>query len=132
MTVKYTYSFASPQAAIKGYGGGVVAVTWASLKDDSVPGDGFQAANWVASSFQVVGTFGVGGSISLEGSNDGTNWAVVPDINGNPATLTASGGPGIVFLAESPIWLRANVTAGDETTDLTAIVALRRQPNNGG
>lgn len=129
MTVKFTYSFASPQAAIKNYGGGVVAVTWPALKDDSVPGEGFQAANWVASSFQVTGTFGVAGSISLEGSNNGTDWAVVPDINGSPATLTAAG---IVFLSESPIWLRANVTAGDETTSLSAIVALRKQPNNGG
>ena len=71
---------------------------------------------------QVFGTFGVGGSINIEGSNDGgTTWHILNDSRGegNPLTLTAADTRAI---NENPDLIRANVTAGDGTTALTVII----------
>lgn len=68
---------------------------------------------------QIFGTFGVGGSVNIEGSNDGgTTWHIVNDSRGegNPITITAADTRTIL---ENPERLRANVTAGDGTTSLT-------------
>ncbi len=117
---------AAPGAPIMNYSGGVVVSTWGGLADNSTPGTGLQAANFILNSAQVVGTFGVMGSVQIEGSNDGVNWAILPDINDTPAVLTSAG---VVFFKESTVWVRPYVTAGDETTDLTVVMSLRRQPN---
>lgn len=62
---------------------------------------------------QVTGTLGAGGSAQLEGSNDGTNWFL------QGTAMTALGLQTVVTAAK---WLRVNVTAGDGTTSLTAII----------
>lgn len=115
---------ANSAAPIKNYSGPLVSATWAGLLNDATPGQALQNANFILNSLQIVGTFGVGGSVSLYGSNDGTNFVILPDINNNPATLTSAG---IIFFKESPIWIRPAVTAGDGTTLLTAIASLRKQ-----
>lgn len=63
---------------------------------------------------QVLGTFGAGGSISIQGSNDdGTTWATLTDPLGNALTFTAAG---MKQITELPHLLRPSVTAGDGTT----------------
>lgn len=119
---------ASPGAPIMNYSGGVVVDTWSALLNNSTPGTPLQAANFIVNSVQVTGDFGVGGSINLEGSNDGINWAIMPDINDNAATWTTGG---IKFFKESTVWVRPNVTAGDGTTSLKMIVSLRKQVMSG-
>lgn len=74
--------------------------------------------------FQVTGTFGVAGSVTLEGSNLGTTFAPVKDAQGNAITLTAAG---IRELEDIPRFIRPNVTAGDGTTAL--IVTLTERGN---
>lgn len=104
-----------------GKGGGVVAVTWTPLAN----GDSGKAAGLSANpdkSVQVTGTFGTGGSVNLEGSNDGTNWEILNDALGNAITLTAAG---LVSVLENPLYVRPNVTAGDGTTSLTVTVVGR-------
>lgn len=74
---------------------------------------------------QIFGTFGVGGSVNIEGSNDGgTTWAILHDSRGaaNPLTITAAG---IFAIAENPELIRANVTAGDGTTAINVIIVSR-------
>lgn len=78
--------------------------------------------------FQIVGTFGSGGSISLEGSNKAgsttdADYFVLTDLHGNAATYTSAGGDGIT---ETPKWVRPHVTAGDGDTDLDAYIVVRR------
>lgn len=73
-------------------------------------------------SVQVLGTFGAGGSVNVEGSNDGgTTWAVLNDSRGegNALTFTAAD---VRVINENPDLIRLNVTAGDGTTSLTAII----------
>lgn len=124
--VKGTLQSASGGAPIMNYSGGVVVDTWAAMPSNSTPGDPLQASNFVVNSAQVLGTFGVGGSVNLEGSNDGVNWTILPDINNNAATWTSAS---VKFFRESTVYVRPNVTAGDGTTSLTMIVSLRRQAN---
>lgn len=65
---------------------------------------------------QVLGTFGTGGSVKLQGSNDGgTTWADLNDLDGTAIAVTAAG---MVQVRERPLAVRPNVTAGDGTTAL--------------
>lgn len=71
---------------------------------------------------QVKGTFGVAGSVSIEGSNDGgTTWVTIFDNRGAGAALTFTAA-GLRSVNDRPVLIRPNVTAGDGTTALTVII----------
>lgn len=74
-------------------------------------------------SIQVVGTFGSGGNLRIQGSNDGTNYATLTDPQGNDLNITAAK---IEQVTEVVRYIRPNVTAGDGTTNLTVILLVRR------
>lgn len=63
---------------------------------------------------QVTGTFGSGGSVQMEGSNDGFNWVKL-----SPTALTSAGFFAALGANERPKYVRPNCTAGDTTTNLT-------------
>lgn len=90
---------------------GLILVTPATLAngDTSSPADLGVRAPEV--SWQVSGTFGVGGSIQLEASDDGSAFTIVG------TALTAAGRAEASLAAR---YLRFNVTAGDGTTALVA------------
>lgn len=73
-------------------------------------------------SVQVSGTFGVGGAVTIEGTNDGTNWATLTDLRGTPLVITAAS---IVMVAEITLQIRARVTAGDGTTSLDVVLMAK-------
>lgn len=101
---------------------GVVSKTWAGLLNTD-DGQGVEAASLASISVQVVGTFGVGGEVTWEGSNDGgTTWVALrfQDAQSLAAKATDST---IIAVAERPLLIRPRVTAGDGTTSLTAILA---------
>ena len=89
--------------------------TWTPLAngDDGTP---FENPGSSDRSVQITGTFGVGGTISLQGSNDGTNWAILTDPQGNALTFTAAK---IEAVSELTRYIRPLVSAGDGTTSLT-------------
>lgn len=66
-------------------------------------------------SVQVTGTFGSGGTVILEGSNDGTNWETLNDPQGTAISLTVAG---MYQVLENTKMVRPSVTAGDGATDL--------------
>jgi hypothetical protein len=68
---------------------------------------------------QVVGTFGTGGTVVIEGSNDGTNYDTLTDPQGNALTFLAAG---LKSILENPQYIRPNVTVGDGTTDLSVFI----------
>jgi hypothetical protein len=83
-------------------------------------------ANYTGSgdrTIQVFGTFGSGGTLILEGSNDGSNWAQLRDPTGTLISFTAAG---IKAVLEHAVCIRPRATGGDGTTALTAILAVRR------
>jgi hypothetical protein len=75
-------------------------------------------------SVQVEGTIGAAGSVSVEGSNDGSTFEVLDDPTGTALTFTTLGKIKEVLEA---VWkLRPHVTAGDGTTDITVTFFGRR------
>lgn len=102
--------------------GEMYALTWTGLLNGDV-GDAQGYAEFADKSVQVHGTFGVGGSITFEGSNDGTNWFPLTDLQGNAITKTAAA---LEHISEATVFVRPHVTAGDGTTSLTAILFVRR------
>ena len=97
---------------------GIITATWATMANGDtgapVQFDAFQDR-----SFQITGTFGAGGSATLEGSNDGTNYFALHNPQGTVIALTAAG---VVQVLEATLWIRPHVTAGDGTTALVAVV----------
>jgi hypothetical protein len=76
-------------------------------------------------SAQVTGTFGAGGTVVIEGSNDGVNYATLTDPQGNLISITSAKIEAIMELVR---YIRPRVTVGDGTTDLSvAILVMGRR-----
>ena len=79
---------------------------------------------WADRSVQVTGTFGAGGTVRWEGSNDGgTTYAPLTDSQGNVLDFTAAKIEQVMELVELA---RPRVTAGDGTTALTVTLVARK------
>jgi hypothetical protein len=74
-------------------------------------------------SVQVHGTFGASGSVRIEGSNDGVNYYVLTDPQGNVLDVTTAK---IEQIIEITRFIRPRITAGDGTTSLTVTMCVRR------
>jgi hypothetical protein len=98
--------------------------TWAPLGngDDGtvIPTDYLP---WLDRTFQVEGTFGAGGTLVIEGSNDGINFHTLTDPQGLALSFT---GPGLRQVVEVTLQVRPRVTGGDGTTALTVTGLARR------
>lgn len=84
-------------------------VTWTPLTETNADG---LPARYVGSgdrTFQAYGTWGSGGTLTLEGSVNGSNWVVLKDPQGDPISFTADG---IATVMECPSWVRPKVSAG--------------------
>lgn len=91
-------------------------VVWTGLDaDDS--GEPVQLPDFPDKTVTIEGTFSVGGSCTLQGSNDGTNYYSLTDPQGNAITKTAAG---IELVTENPKYIRPLVTAGDGSTAIEA------------
>lgn len=101
----------------------VITYTYSGLDngDDGAP---IKAVTFPTKSVQVSGTFGTGGNVVIEGSNDGTTYASLSDTAGNAlATITAAA---IEDIAENTVYLRPRVSNGDGSTDLDVIITCLR------
>lgn len=95
--------------------------TWGPLANGD-DGASVQYGAFTDRSIQFRGTFGTGGTVVLEGSNDGTNWQTLTDPQGNVISKTAAS---IEAITEATRYVRPRVTAGDGTTAITAILFAR-------
>lgn len=94
-------------------------VVWTGLLNSDVGAppalDGWDLVSW-----QVTGTFGTGGSVQMEASNEASpaNYGIVG------AAVTAAG---VIFPADVAVArsIRPRVTAGDGTTNLVVTAAFR-------
>lgn len=68
---------------------------------------------------QATGT----GTVTFEGSNDGTNYVALNDVSGNPLSLSASANA-LGVLKEHPVYIRPVVTGG--TATVTALASGNR------
>ncbi len=112
-------------ASVPKYAGNTLLVLWETLKGDTTDiGTPILSFDHSDVSIQVVGNWGVGGSINMEGSNDNVNWHILTDPQGNVITKTADF---LEQVTEICKYYRVQVTAGDSATDLDAYLFLRRQ-----
>lgn len=92
---------------------------------DQTAAIGPEFANYRDRNVQVFGTFGAGGSIRIEGSHDGTNYAVLADAQGTALDITTAK---IEEITVPTLYMRARVTAGDGTTSLSVYFGLGQNP----
>lgn len=116
-----------PTIAINnGYNGayGTIVATWANMQNGDV-GDIVTPHTDIYSdvSFQAIGTFGAGGSVAVEGSNNSTDYEPLHNAQGVTIALVA---PSISTVLEAVAASRPHVTAGDGTTSITVIAFYRR------
>lgn len=91
-----------------------VLVSWTLANgDDGSPYKGFGI---IDGSVQVQGTFGTGGSVQMEISNDGTNYQLMADPQGTDIVKTSADLETILDIIGRQI--RPNCTAGDGTTSI--------------
>lgn len=108
--------------AIKTWKDKAHVITWANMANSDT-GAALEMVGSADRSIQVTGTFGSGGNLRIQGSNDGTNWNTLTDPQGNDINLTTSK---IEQIMEVVRYMRPNVTAGDGTTNLTVSILVRR------
>jgi len=103
--------------------GSVVLWTWA-LATANVDGFPLEWSEWADRTFTASGTWG-GATLSIEGSNDGTNFFTLSNAaGGTAATFTADGCKTII---ETPRWARPKLTTAGSGATVTVTLCARRQ-----
>lgn len=94
-------------------------VTWEGLggEDDGAP---LEMPGWADRSVQITGTFDTG-TCTIEGSNDGTNYELLTDGQGNDISKTSADLEGV---AEITRYLRPHVTGGGGSCDIDVTVVI--------
>lgn len=102
-----------------------LAAQWAGLTQASADtGAPAELPDYADRSVQIEGTLGVGGTVVIEGSNDGTNYVLLTDPQGNNLTITAVNR--MEQVQEITRFIRPRVTAGDGATSFTVTLYGRR------
>lgn len=101
--------------------GSVVQSKWTSLTNTNVDGSPISFCEWADRCVSVDGTFG-GATVTVQGSNDGTNWYTLNNAQGTAATFTAAG---IKQIVELPKFMRP-LLSGGSGADVTVYAILRR------
>lgn len=97
-------------------------LSWSPLTQTGADdGAAYSAFPFADRSIQVVGTFGAGGTLVIEGSNVPSpsvagDWVTLTDPQGNPLSFTTAR---LEQVSEYTRWIRPRVTGGDGTTSLT-------------
>lgn len=103
---------------------GIGGWKWLTLTTTNADGQPLLIDRRTDRSVSVTGTFGAGGTLVIEGSNDGTNYYTLNDLQGSALSITSAKLEGI---SEVPLYIRPRVTAGDGTTSLNVyLVAVGR------
>lgn len=99
---------------------GVVRTTWAALTATDTVGSAESFQRYSQVTVHAKGTF-AGASVSLEGSNDGSNYQTLNDSRGEGNAMTFAAAD-VRKLNEVPAFIRPIITSGSGPTNLTVIV----------
>jgi hypothetical protein len=101
--------------------GTVIMITWAltSANADGAPAEWCSFADRTAT---FTGTWG-GATAALEGSNDGTNWLPLADVQGTAITATSNK---IEMAVELTRFVRPNLTTAGSGAAVSATLLMRR------
>jgi hypothetical protein len=112
----------NPAVTSLGGDGSLKAVTWTGITNANADGAPIEWGQWADRCVQVTGTFG-GATLTLQGSNDGTNWVTLNNAQGTAATFTAAG---LRQIVELPRFVRP-LLSGGSGSDLAVALFMRRQ-----
>ncbi len=84
-------------------------------------GERLDASAYATIGLQIEGEFG-GGTVDIEGSNDGVHWHAMIDTQDNHMKFSY---PGMADVGQTSRYLRPVVAGGDETTDVTVLALCR-------
>lgn len=98
-----------------------VIASWAAMPNGEV-GEAIELANFADRSVQVTGVFGTGGSVRIEGSINGTDYAPLTDPQGNALDIMSEK---IEAITEVVRWIRPRVTSGNGSTAITVTMLLK-------
>lgn len=96
--------------------------TWSGLSAVDTAGEAVGYGAHADRSVQVMGTFGAGGAVTLQGSNDGSSWYTLTDFQGNALVITVAG---IYTVSEATRFIRPSITGSDGTTNLDVVMFSR-------
>jgi len=101
-------------------------VQWTPLTTTNADGQAWDTQDFPDISVQVQGTFGAGGTVVWEGTNEetATTWYTLNDPQANALSFTSAK---IEQVLENTRWVRPRVTAGDGTTSITVVVWAGRR-----
>lgn len=88
---------------------GITSIIWEGITE-SDSGAAVIAADLFSKTVQAIGDFDASGAITMQGSNDGTNWFTLTDPTGADVVLTAAT-MGVIIM-ENPLYVRPTATAG--------------------
>lgn len=99
---------------------GVLRATWTALANGDT-GQPLDGSRYPDKSMTVLGTFGAGGTVILEGGPPGGSYLGLNDTRGegNALSFTTADSRQV---NENPAFIRPRVTAGDGTTALTVVL----------
>ena len=111
----------------------LMKVMWEGFATNGDVGAPIAMGDFADRTVQVFGTFGTGGEITMEGSNDpranpghagyaGSVWFPLTDPQGNAIVKTAASGEAVT---ELPEWVRPRLSAGSGTIDIDVILYMR-------
>jgi hypothetical protein len=97
--------------------------TWTPLSAANPDGAPAYFAGAGDRTVQVSGTFGVSGTVIIEGTLDGSNWYQLKDPLGTLISFTAAG---LKAVLENVIAIRPRASVADGSTAITVVLAVRR------
>jgi hypothetical protein len=95
-------------------------ILWEAM-DGGDTGAPFELLDFNDNTVTVTGTFD-SNTLTMQGSNDGTNWFTLTDNLGLAVTFTAAGGR---YIAEAPRYIRPSLGSG-ASSDIDVTVQLRK------
>lgn len=102
--------------------GGIYRIAWLSI-GNADQGTQENAVTEMAATVQVTGTFG-GATLLVEGTLDGTTWATLNDVQGNPLSFTTAR---IEEIQEYLVTAIRVSTTGGAGTSLNAYLVFRNR-----
>ncbi len=96
--------------------------TWTGITEAD-EGNEVIMAKYPDKTVQVTGDFTTAGAITIEGSNNGTDWATLTDQAGNDLVLTDTS---IALIAQNPLYIRPRASAGTAVSMTVVVVGAPR------
>ena len=105
--------------------GSVITYSW-TLVTSGDTGAPIPFAQWADRSVQMSGTWGGGGgTITWEGSNDGTTYFTLNDFGNSPISKTADA---LEQVIEATLWARPRVSVANVTSVVVTLLARKQIP----